>query len=198
MALPNNQLSTNAAPKGFFGARALPTSKIVDYEDGGVAIQDASQGLLYQRWRALLLNPGEVGSYVQLDAQSVAPFVLVALPGLTEISFTFDQLMRPVLAYVQAGVAYLRWYDSVAAAYVTDTIGAGITTPRVAMDDKRFIASGGFQDNDVILAYVKTGSLYYRQQRDRYTIERLLKTDVKPLIKIGFSRGLRFQFMFEV
>lgn len=198
MALPENRLSIEPARAPFIGARAFPTSKIVDYEDGGVAIQDISKGLLFQRWRALLLNPGQPDSYVQLDAPTVEPFTLVSLPGLTEISISFDQLMRPTLAYVQNGTAYLRWYDSAAAEYVTDEIGSGIITPRVALDDKRFIASNGYQSSDVILAYVKGGDLYYRQQRDRYMIERLLKADVKPLIKIGFNRGLRFQFMFEV
>lgn len=198
MALPENRLSIEPARAPLIGARAFPTSKIVDYEDGGVAIQDISKGLLFQRWRALLLNPGQLDSYVQMDAPSVAPFTLVSLPGLTEISISFDQLMRPTLAYVQGGTAYLRWYDSAENEYVTDEIGEGILTPRVAMDDKRFIATNGYQSNDIILAYIKDGDLYYRQQRDRYTIERLLKENVKPLIKIGFSRGLRFQFMSEV
>lgn len=198
MALPNNVLSTSAVPRNFFGSRALPISGIVDYEDGGIAIQDASKGLLYQRWRALLLNPGEDDSYVQLDATEVEPFTLVELPGLTEISIAFDQLMRPTLAYVQAGSAYLRWYDTLASAYVTDLIGSDIVTPRVTMDDKRFVATNGYQLNDVILGYVRAGNLYYRQQRDRFTIERLLAEDVNPLIKIGFNRGLRLQFMHEV
>ena len=196
--LPENELSSSPAPANFVGARAFPISKIVDYEDAGIAINDASRGLLYQRWRALLLNPGEPDSYVQLDAPEVAAFTLVELPGLTEISIAFDQLMRPTLAYVQAGTAYLRWYDSASSAYVTDTIGADIITPRVTMDDKRFIATEGYQTNDVILAYVRGGNLYYRQQRDRFLTERLLKTGVNPLIKIGFSRGLRLQFMHEV
>lgn len=196
--LLEDRLSLEPVPTRFFGARALPTSKIVDYEDGGIAIQDPSKGLLYQRWRALLLNPGEADSYVQLDASEVPAFTLVELPGLTEISIAFDQLMRPTLAYVQGGVSYLRWYDSAASTYVTDTIGADVITPRVTMDDKRFIATNGYQTNDVILAYVRNGNLYYRQQRDRFTIERLLKEDVKPLIKIGFNRGLRLQFMHEV
>lgn len=196
--MPDGVLSTTSKPATFFGARNYPISKIVDYEDAGIAINDASRGLLYQRWRALLLNPGEPDSYVQLDAPEVPAFTLVELPGLTEISIAFDQLMRPTLAYVQEGTAYLRWYDSAASAYVTDTIGADVTTPRVTMDDKRFLATEGYQTNDVILAYVRGGNLYYRQQRDRFLIERLLKTGVNPLIKIGFNRGLRLQFMHEV
>jgi hypothetical protein len=196
--MPGNSLSTSSSPAPFFGARSLPVTPIVDYEDGGIAINDASQGLLYQRWRAILFRPGEVDSYVQLDAREVAPFTLLELPNITEISIAFDQLMRPTLAFVRNGVAYLRWFDSVPGQYVTDEIGAGIVTPRVSMDDKRFLATNGYQLNDVILAYVRDGNLYYRQQRDRFLIERLLAEGVKPLIKIGFSRGLRFQFMSEV
>jgi hypothetical protein len=193
--MPENQLSLSPVPRPFIGARSLPITKIVDYEDGGIALNDSSQGLLYQRWRALLLNPGEADSYVQLDAREVPPSVLVELPGLTEISISFDQLMRPTLAYVQAGVAYIRWFDSLESAYVTDLIGADIATPRVSLDDKR---AGQSDKSDVILAYVRAGNLYYRQQRDRYAVERLLQTGVKPLIKIGFTRGLRLQFMSEV
>lgn len=196
--MPENVLSTEVVQRPFFGARGLPISRIVDYEDGGIALSDASRGLLYQRWRARLFAPGTVDSYVELDAAGVAATTLVELPNLTEISISFDQLMRPVLAFVQNNIAYLRWFDSVPGEYVTDEIGVGVITPRVTMDDKRFIATEGYQKNDVILAYVRTGNLYYRQQRDRFTIERLLKTDVKPLIKIGFNRGLRLQFMHEV
>ena len=198
MALPENQLSVSAAPAPFVGARSLPITPIVDYEDGGIAISDPSRGLLYQRWRAILFRPGEVDSYVQLDAREVAPFTLLELPNITEISIAFDQLMRPTLAFVRNGIAYLRWFDSVPGQYVITEIGAGIITPRVSMDDKRLLATDGYQLNDVILAYVREGNLYYRQQRDRFLIERLLAEGVKPLIKIGFSRGLRFQFMSEV
>jgi hypothetical protein len=196
--MPGNSLSTSPSPAPFFGARSLPITPIVDYEDGGIAINDASQGLLYQRWRAILFRPGEVDSYVQLDAREVAPFTLLELPNITEISIAFDQLMRPTLAFVRNGIAYLRWFDSVPGEYVITEIGAGIITPRVSMDDKRLLATNGYQLNDVILAYVRDGNLYYRQQRDRFSIERLLAEGVKPLIKIGFSRGLRFQFMSEV
>lgn len=196
--MPDNMLSTEAIPRNFFGARGLPISRIIDYEDGGIALNDASRGLLYQRWRARLFNPGMPDSHVVLDAASVAPSVLLELPNITEISISFDQLMRAVIAFVRNDIAYLQWYDSVPGAYVIDEIGSGIITPRVTMDDKRFIATQANQTNDVILAYVRAGNLYYRQQRDRFTIERLLKTDAKPLIKIGLNRALRLQFMHEV
>ena len=196
--IPEDVLSTEVIKRNFFGARGLPISKIIDYEDGGIALNDASRGLLYQRWRARLLNPGTTDSHVILDAASVAPTVILELPNITEISISFDQLMRPAIAFVRSDVAYLQWYDSVPGEYVIDEIGYGIITPRVTMDDKRFIATQANQVNDIILAYVRSGNLYYRQQRDRFTIERLLKTGVNPLIKIGLNRGLRLQFMHEV
>lgn len=198
MSLPLNELSSSPVPRNFYGARSLAITPILDFEDAGIAINDASQGLLYQRWRARLYERNTPQSYVLLDAPEVAPFKLVELPNLSEISIAFDQQMRPTLAYVRSGVAYLRWFDSVPNAYVTTTLGADIVTPRVTMDDKRLTGSNGYQSNDVILAYVKNNNLYYRQQRDRFNTERLLKTGVKPLIKIGFSRGLRLQFMHEV
>lgn len=196
--MPDGVLSTTPQPAIFVGARNYPISKIVDYEDGGIALNDASQGLLYQRWKALLFNSGEEDSYIQLSATEVPAFKLIELPRLTEISISFDTLMRPTLAYVQDGVAYLRWYDSAAADYVTDTIGAGVLTPRVSLDDKRFLATNGYQTNDVILAYVRDRNLYVRIQRERYLIEHLLAEDCNPLIKIGMNRQLRLQFMFEV
>lgn len=198
MALPDNVLSSSPAPARFFGSRGLSISGIVDYEDGGIAIQDPSEGLLYQRWKALLYRPGEADSFVTLSAPEVPTFTLLELPGLTEISISFDQNMNPCLAYVQDDVAKIYWFDSTVAEMVVTEIGAGVTTPRVSMDDKRFIASNGYQLSDVILGYIRDGDLYYRQLRDRFTIERLLQTGVNPLIKIGFSRGLRLQFMSEV
>lgn len=198
MALPDDVLSTTAEPTRFFGARAGATSNTIDYEDGGIAINDPSQGLLYQRWRARLFRSGEIDSAVWLDAPDVPEFEWLTVPGMTEISFSFDANMRPAVTYVANGAAFLNWFDSVPGQYVTTPLAADVTTPRVSLDDKRFIASEGYQLSDVILAYVRAGNLYYRQQRDRYGIERLLAEGVTPLIKIGMSRGLRFQFMHEV
>lgn len=196
--MPDNVLSTVVRPARFFGARSGATSKTIDYEDGGRAIQDTTQGLLYQRWRARLFNAGKPDAYVMLDAREVPEFEWLTVPGMEEISFTFDPSMRPTVAYVADGQAYLNWYDTVATEYITTPLAGDVVTPRVALDDKRLIGSNGYQVSDVILAYVRGGNLYYRQQRDRYSIERLLKTGVTPLIKIGMTRGLRLQFMHEV
>lgn len=196
--MPDNVLSSVTRSARFFGARSGATSKTVDYEDGGLAIQDTTQGLLYQRWRARLFNAGRPDAYVMLDAREVPEFEWMTVPGMEEISFTFDPSMRPTVAYIANGRAYLNWYDTIAAEYVTTAMAGDVVTPRVTLDDKRLIGSNGYQSSDVILAYVRGGNLYYRQQRDRYDTERLLKVGVTPLIKIGLNRGLRLQFMHEI
>lgn len=196
--MPENVLSTTPVPARFSGARSGATSRTVDYEDGGIAIQDPSEGLLYQRWRARLFNAGKDDAFVMLDAREVPEFVWLTVPRMTEISFSFDANMQPTVAFVADGQAYLNWYDSATPGYITTTLAADVETPRVTLDDKRFLGSEGYQRSDVILAYTRGGNLYYRQQRDRYTIERLLKIGVTPLIKIGFNRQLRLQFMHEV
>jgi hypothetical protein len=191
--MPDNVLSTTPVPARFSGARSLSVTKTIDYEDGGIDLNDSSKGLLYQRWRARLIE-----SDVLLSARNTSEFVLFSGDLITEISISFDQNMRPALAFIQDGIAKIWWYDSVIGGMTVTEIGAGVTTPKITMDDKRLVGSRGYQVNDIILAYVRDGNLYTRVQRDRFLIETLQAEDVKPLKKIGFSRQLRLQFMFEV
>jgi hypothetical protein len=188
--MPDNVLSTVPMPAAFIGARALPITKTVDYEDGGIALNDPSRGSNYQRWRGRLIKDDVI-----LDAPEVEEFVLLNGENITEISFTFDQNMRPALAFVQNGVAKLRWFDTVAGAQVI-TEYADAITPRVVLDDKRITQTS---NSDIILGYVKAGKLYTRRQRDRFTIEYLM--DDGPhigLVKIGLNARLRLQFLMEV
>lgn len=192
--MPSNSLSSTAVASRFAGARAKSITKLLDYEDGGIAIQDPSAGLLYQAWRARLIN-----DKVWVDAPNTEEFVMFSAPGMTEISLTFDQSMRPALAYVQDGISKIWWYDSGVDRMVITEIGAGIITPRITLDDKRVIASGNNQNNDIILAYVRDEKLCFRQQRERFLVERVLASGIKTgLIKVGLNRQLRLQFMFEV
>lgn len=195
--MPDNVLSTTPVRARFTGAAGLGVTNTVDYHDGGIAIQDASEGLLYQRWRARLFDAGEPTSYVMLDAPNTPEFQLYAVPGMTQISIAFDQNMRPALAYADGSGSHLWWYDSVVQGMTVTSVDG--TTPRIAMDDLRLLGSNIYQSNDIILAYIRGGSLYYRQQRDRFTIERWLSDEVTGgLIKIGMNRQLRLQYMMEI
>jgi len=195
--MPDGVLSTEVIRANYVGARSLSVTKTLDFEDGGKDIQDPSEGLLYQRWRARLFRAGTSGSYVMLDAPTVPEFVALTQADMTEISFSFDQSMRPAIAFVQSGVAKVYWYDSVEGDMVITEIGEGVVTPRITYDDKRQLGSGGYSVSDLVLAYVLNDNLYIRLQRDRFTIAYLLAEEVTPLIKIGFTRALRLQFMHE-
>ena len=198
-------LSTTPVPGQFLGARGLPVSNLIDFEDGGIAIQDPSQGLFYQVWRARVID-----SDIHLGAPNTPEFIVYAGAGeITEISLTFDQNMRPAIAFVESGNPKFLWYDSIEQEQVITDLDPDVQTPRVALDDKR---SSQFGVSDVFLAYKREGRLYYRQQRDRYLTEldptenmdpderdkvRALIASGAGLIKIGMSRQMRMQFMFS-
>lgn len=202
--LPGDVLSTQPVIAPFSGARGLPVTDTIDYEGGGIALNDTSRGLLYQRWRGRILRDDVV-----LDAPEVPETVIYSEPGITQISFTFDQNMRPVLAFVRDGLPFLHWYDPIEQGMVVTPLGEGIATPRVTLDDKRQTQTG---ISDVVLAYKRLGQLFIRYQRDRFQIEYDPLEDMPPseqiaarqqiaaaggLIKIGMNRQWRLQFMFE-
>ena len=187
-----NILSTTDVAAPLVGARALPISGMVDYEDGGIGISDPSEGLLYQIWKATIVDAGGSNKEVYFEAPNTAPHLVYSGGNITEISFTFDQNMRPVLAFVENDLPYFRWYDSSAEAQVVTALDSGVINPRVFLDDKRVLQRG---NSDIILGYIKADNLYFRMQRDRFGVEYLLKEGVLSLSKIGMNRQLRLQFM---
>jgi len=182
----------------FVGARDLMITRALDYEDGGIALQNPAGGLNKQIWQARLLNAGEQHSHIQMQAESVPPFIIWQQPYLEEFSFSFDQNMQPVLAYVQSGQAKLRFFDSVPQAFSIIELEQGAITPRVALDDKRDFL--GYAQSDVILGYVLNGNLVKRLGSERYLNTHLVQADVghAGLIKIGMNRRLRFQYRVKI
>lgn len=193
--MPLDRLSVEPVPADYLAPDSTdPPNKLTDYELGGVALNDASLGLQYQTWTCRAdLATGEVF----LRAPDVAEALLFTAPGITELSLAFDQNMRPFVAYVQEGQARFRWYDTVLGANRITDLDPLDRTPKCCMDDKRpwQVAQGS---NDIILAYLRGGSLYYRQQRDRYETERLLATGISGrLLRVGMNVQRRLQFLIE-
>ena len=119
---------------------------------------------------------------------------ILAITGVTELSFAFDQNMRVTLAYVVNNVSYLYFYDSLISNVNVVTLGTEVISPRLSMDDSR---NNQTNNNDIILAYVKENKLYCRIQRNRYLFEYLLTEDILPgsvLRQIGMTTAYRFQF----
>lgn len=187
--IPGGRLSTTQFPAAFLGARASgDISFLLDREDGGVALQDPSQGLLVKQWLGVC-----DGSTITISAPGVSPTVVITDTDITEFAFTFDQNMNVAVSYRAAGITKLNWFDIIANDQVTTVYGADYLSPRVSLDDKHPLAS---DTSDVIFAYIRGTNLYYRQQRDRYDTEYLLgpvESGYTPH-KIGMNVENRFQF----
>ncbi len=165
---------------------------LTDYERGGTALNNAALGLNVKSWRCYYDKASkEVRiSNVNGGQQSVA-FVA---DQVTELSFTFDQLMRPMFAFVQATVAKFRWFDPIVAATVVDIIPGAVTSPFLALDDRRDVLVG---NSDMLLFYIRDGGVYYRMQRERFSEEHQWAASLPPgrsrILRVGMNRGNRFQ-----
>lgn len=190
--LPLNKLSTEPVRGDYLRPddRSI-LNPLEDWELGGVGLQDPSQGLQVKVWHAYALSDGTV----ILEAPGVTPTALYQEEGISEINFCFDQNMNSFLAFVVNGVVKFRWYDSTILDYTITTLPDALT-PKCCLDDKREQA---LATSDIILAYVLNNNLYFRAQRDRYTIEYLLKANVDGLLeKIGMTDKLRVQFQLKL
>lgn len=186
-ALPNAVAAVALQPPDDLGRPTL----VVDYEVGGIALNDGTQGLQVQNWRARL-----VGNEIRVAPDPyTTETVLVTAAGITQLSIAFDQNMNPVVAYVQSGLTKLYWYSTALEAMTTTTFAADVRSPFLCMDDKRNAASL-LNINDVLLFYVRTNRLCYRQQRDSYNTERTLAWfdgAAVTIKKAGMNYGLRMQ-----
>lgn len=200
MAIPGNTLSTAVHSDDFRGGRASPKLSITkDFETGPTELNDTSAGLLVKTWVFEILADTLV---VYPEATPSQKTTISSGHGeLTEISGTFDQNGRPIVAYVEDGSAKLRWFDPVPATFVVTDYGLTVLNPRVALDDKRFLQNAA---SDIIFSYILNGGLYIRVQRERYLTARLLDANAilstetqKILFRTGLNRGYRFQWEFR-
>lgn len=188
--LPDNTNSTIPLPDTLLSPDDRKATVYSDWELGGVALNDASQGLMVRNWRCWLEHP----IYVRLQAEG-DPVVhdLFEEDRIQELAFCFDQNMRWAVAYTLPDRTKLRWYDSVLAQYVVTEFPA-FTSPKLSMDDKRPMH---LDTNDMIFAYINGTELCYRQQRDRFMIERVLRSGLPKGSRIknmGMNDHLRLQF----
>lgn len=189
--IPEERVSTTAVIGSFSNSFYLGTPlKAIEW--GGVALNDASQGINVKPWT--IEYDRQTGD-VFVTAAGVSKTVLFTRSDISEVSLAFDRNMQPAVAFVQSGQAKLYWYDSVESDFVFwETELGAAKNPRVTHDDKRD-SQGAV--SDIILAYVMGDSLCYRQQRDRYETEReLIASGVTRLTHVGMNDKLRLQFMY--
>ena len=184
--IPQNRLSTLPVQSSFVEPVSRRTSPLKDYELGGIALQDGSEGIDVQLWTVEV-----IGNDVWLSAETVAPFIYFSRPNISEVALAFDQNMVPYVAFVQDGVAWLYWFDTAVSAMVFSSF-PGMVTPRLVNDEKRMVEAN---NSDVILAYVSGNNLCFRAQRERFQTEHVLKESVGgTLVAVGMNSGRRLQF----
>lgn len=192
MALPYNQISVEPVPGTFLVPDLTDTLDDESLELGGVALGDPSQGRRLRVWRAWITDDATAIMVGPRDDPSPLPVVLYTGADITAVSLAFDSNMQPAVSFTEAGVVKLRWFDTVSSAYVV-TPYPGASSSRVCTDDKREAQEGA---SDVVLAYIRAdGMLVWRQQRDRYTVERVVGPSRGfPLYRVGMSDANRLQF----
>lgn len=165
-----------------------PYTALAHINLGGLGLNDPSLGLEYQRW-----TTAYTGTAIEVRPEIGVDLFTITRPGVTSVSGAFDANMAPTLGYMDAGGARCYFFNSLLGAFDTLTI-ATATSCQVCMDDSRtFAVQAGI--TDVIFAYVRAGNLYYRQQRDRYTVEYLIGTsDGKELLRCGQTIDYRCAF----
>lgn len=193
--IPDNEESTTVVSGDFlYPDNIIPLTLQEDYEMGGIAIQDPSQGLEVQVWRCkweestrtVTLYPEKFGD----------PVDILTDVDIRELSFSFDQNMRWVLAVLHTdGKFFLHWYDTAQEKYVETRID-GVSTFKLANDTKSE-DSIRYGLSDVILTYIQLNKLYVRNQRDRYLIQHLINPDIPANVFIsnfGMSTRNRMQW----
>ena len=158
---------------------------------GGIGLSDPSQGHLYQLWKGEVLN---IRAVYFSSPNTSRTFVFSSGYAIQELSITFDQNMRPYAAYSERGQAKMYWYDSVAEAPAVFSLPLDARNPKITLDDKR---ASQIENSDVVLAYMRGTTLYVRYQRDRFSIEYPLRSNIDgDLLAVGFTDKYRLEFMF--
>lgn len=182
--LPQSKLSTRVVPSAFL--TPLRMSALVDYEWGGIMVQDPSKGLMYRMWTSLY------ESDVLTISNGIQRYVLLRLSGITYHSFAFDQNMQPAVVYTTEDAVYYRYFDTVTGVFVTIELDSGCEYPQVTLDEHR---ANQLEVSDLILSYVREDKLYYRLQRDRYLIEHFVQdAPRRRLTQAGMTRNYRFRW----
>lgn len=187
--MPGNVLSTSSLPSLFLAPRNVLRDPLTDFHQGGIAVNDGSQGLNVQKWTAAIS-----GSNIVLSGDLVAPSIVLTVPGITWVGLAFDQNMRLFLTYLTPAGAFYRWFDTTISGFVVSQLPAGSDRPMCCLDDNRALQTSS---SDILLGYVRGQHLFFRMQRDRYSIEYDLQNVGAGVFRqMGMNRTNRMQFQF--
>jgi len=181
---PNNALSSQPVTAQFF--TQWRDDPLVDFEFGGIALQDSTAGLDQILWTCFYED-----GFIKLSHDDHVQPVL-NVNNVIALSLGFDLSMRPVVAYLANEHCYLWFYDTVVSKQITADLGGDITFPQLSLDERRLVQSS---NADVILSYIRNSKMYMRLQRERFQTEHEI-TQAKRLIKTGLMKNNRFGFAY--
>lgn len=192
--MPNNTLSVTPVPSFFLAPRTnirfSAAAGSTDVHYGGIAIGDPSHGLQYQLWTCFT-----DGNNVYLSAPNTPAFIQLPNVGAKWVALAFDQNARVFIAYANAsGVASYYWFNSLINNYQISTLSGVVPRVFAMLDDAR---PALINSSDVLFAYVRSGTLFMRQQRDRFAVEYTLGAAPATLVQMGMNHVLRLQFAFQ-
>ena len=186
--IPDSTLKQAPRADWLYRVRALG-EKTVDYEQGGIALQDSSHGLAAASWVAQYTDDS-----VFLGIDGKEPQRVFDRAGIDMLGLAFDQSMRPLICFSENGDIWLWWFDPSINKQSIGLITQG-QNPCITLDVHR---REDAERSDVILAYQRGKALYARQQRDRFTVEYLLSAQSpESLDAIGMANTARLQFRFR-
>ncbi|QOI69547.1 tail fiber protein [Xanthomonas phage Xaa_vB_phi31] len=166
------------------GSRTRP---LINYMVGGGTPGDGTS-ISGTTWVVEYVDP-EVRVYKLESPEDYT--VVFSAADITFVSLAFDQSMRWVVGYTQAGVGKLYWYDSIAGGYTVLNV-SGAVQPFVSLDVRDLVYLG---ESDVVISYTRDTNLYTRVQRERFATERLLKSTAgSALSRFGLSVTNRLQW----
>lgn len=190
--ITEESLSTYSVPSQLIGSKKHRIDNLKDYEDGGVSLNDASLGLLYQQW---IMWVSDNIIYLKSNI-SETPIIVYSGIDITYITFTFDQNMNLIYLYKDSNIWNFVWFDSQTENTITTSFENNYHSFQLILDDKR---EGAESTNDVLLFYVRDGYFCYRQQRDRYDIEIVLSDNIGELllqqVSVNIENRLQFKFI---
>lgn len=139
--------------------------QLVDFEQGGIALNDGSQGTNVKLWSGVYAG----GDFV-LSAAGVAPTIIWSTPGVIRFGFSFDQNMEPVIAWEDAAGAHVRFFGANHQFDIQD-LETGATNVCISADDNRAFNT---TNRNVILGYNVGDSLNARVQFESYATPHVL------------------------
>ena len=187
MAIPGNAITPAPIVTAFTAPADEPYTPLYQKVWGGTAIGNGVAGRRVKYWEVSY----ETGS-IRVRPVGGAEAFSLRVAGVLACSLAFDQNMGVVLAWQTVSGSSIYFYGNTGS-YTTLEV-AGATSCRIAVDDLRQESTAS---SDVIFAYTLNNTLYWRQQRENYTIQRTVGATTRQLKKLGMNVGNRLQLLLE-